>query len=240
MKEIKLFCIPWAGGSATLLADSIELIPVELAGRGLRYASPPYGTMDEAIEDVYNTVREHLEDPLPYAFFGHSMGSVIAYELSHRIRRLDGKEPLHLFVSGRWAPNIIKQNSINYDMSRDDLKEEMLRLEGTQEDLFENDRLMDAFIPVLKSDLMILEKYQYHAKEVKLSTGITAMTGIRDASITHRELLEWQKHTEGEFKLCKFGGGHFFINDSREAVLKCINTKLAECLPTDEERNRKN
>jgi surfactin synthase thioesterase subunit len=52
------------------------------------------------------------------------------------------------------------------------------------------------------------------------------MTGTGDTSVTRNDLLEWQKHTQGEFNIRKFKGGHFYINESMEAVVKHIGNVL--------------
>ena len=232
MKNIKLFCFPWAGGTATLyykwkklLDESIELLPIELSGRGSRYNSPPYNTFSEAVEDTFESIKDDLNGS-PYAFFGHSMGTLIAYELCHKIKDMGIKEPAHIFMSGRWAPSIIKKDQINYDLPDEELKKVMLSMGGTSQVLIENNKLLDTFIPVFRSDMRITETYKYVERNASLSSSITAMTGISDTSICNNDLLEWQKHTKGELDICKFKGGHFFINDSMGAVVKNINKKI--------------
>ena len=91
MKKIKLFCFPYAGGSAAAynkwrqyLDKHIELRPVELAGRGRRIYDPLYQSIEEAVDDVYQLISPELAKG-PYAFFGHSMGGIIAYELAYKI-----------------------------------------------------------------------------------------------------------------------------------------------------------
>ena len=234
MDKIKLFCFPWAGGSALSfykwrknLDEWIELIPVELSGRGHRHASPLYSTFEDAVEDVYIQIKNNL-DGSPYAFFGHSMGSLIAFELSHKIKGMGKSEPQYLFMSGRWAPNIIKKNPIDFCMSDEEMKIAMERLGGTGKDLLEDEKLMKVFIPVLRSDIRITEEYDYIEKNEKLNSNIVAMTGISDSSIHYSDLLAWQQHTECEFNICKFKGGHFFINEVMENVVKYINSRLID------------
>lgn len=232
MDKIKLFCIPWAGGSALPfykwkkhLDQWIELIPIELSGRGHRRASPLYSTFEEAVEDVFTCVNDYL-DGSPYAFFGHSMGSLIAFEVSYKFKGIGEKEPEYLFMSGRWAPNIIKQNPIDCNMSDEEMKIAMIGLGGTAEDLFEDEEFMSIVIPVLRADIKITESYKYSERSCRLNSCIAAMTGIKDISVSNSDLLEWKKHTDREFSIGKFKGGHFFINDSMESVVKFVNTQL--------------
>src|SRR3989337_1522600 len=112
MNTIKLFCFPYAGGSATAfnnwkryLSPSIKLLPVELRGRGRRVHEPLYRDMIDAVEDVFNIVSPEIGD-CPYAFFGHSMGGSIAYNVAQMIQRANLPSPAHIFFSARKAPHI--------------------------------------------------------------------------------------------------------------------------------------
>ncbi|MCU0287008.1 MAG: thioesterase domain-containing protein, partial [Acidobacteria bacterium] len=112
MKKFKLFCLPYAGGSAAIynkwrpyLDKRIELVPLDLAGRGRRIYDPLYDSIAEAVEDIYNMIEKQLED-VPYSFFGHSMGGIMVYELAQKIRNLQRPQPIHIFIAGRGAPDI--------------------------------------------------------------------------------------------------------------------------------------
>ena len=66
MEKVLLFCIPYAGGLAgtylkwkKYLDSSIELFPVELAGRGQRNEFPLYNTLDDAVVDIHYVVLNH-------------------------------------------------------------------------------------------------------------------------------------------------------------------------------------
>lgn len=93
MTKIKLFCLPYAGGSSVIfnswkqyIDPSIELVPIELAGRGKRINEPLYNGVNDAVEDVFGLIKNKITDT-PYALFGHSMGGMISYELAQKIKR---------------------------------------------------------------------------------------------------------------------------------------------------------
>src|SRR5476649_2659194 len=95
MKKIKLFYFPYSGGSSVVyekwrkqLCPSIELIPVEYAGRGTRFTVPLCENINEMVEDAFHIIKKHL-DGTSYSFFGHSLGALVAYELSHKLKQLD-------------------------------------------------------------------------------------------------------------------------------------------------------
>ncbi|MFH4077473.1 thioesterase domain-containing protein, partial [Acinetobacter baumannii] len=80
VSKIKLFCFHHAGGSSSAyynwkdyLNKDIEIIPIELAGRGKRLKVPVYTSMEEAVLDIYDLMKPNL-DGSPFAIFGHSVG----------------------------------------------------------------------------------------------------------------------------------------------------------------------
>lgn len=104
MKKFKLFCFPYSGGSSVIyekwrkkLSPSIELIPIEYAGRGTRFATPLFENINDVVEDVFYAIKIHLDTTSHYSFFGHSMGALIAYELSHKLTQLNYTAPVHIF-----------------------------------------------------------------------------------------------------------------------------------------------
>ena len=116
---MKLFCIPYAGGSASvysgwnpILRENIQLVPVELSGKGVRAAEPLYENWEDALEDVYSSITEKIEPGEEYALFGHSMGSWIAYEILKILCRKKMPQPLHVFFSGNTPPFIDRKSVV--------------------------------------------------------------------------------------------------------------------------------
>ena len=93
VEKIKLFCWPFAGGSASYylswkqyLKTNIEVIPVQLSGRGERYTDTPYDNFYDIAEEGYNYLINNVEPEEKFALFGHSMGSWIVYEICRKIK----------------------------------------------------------------------------------------------------------------------------------------------------------
>src|ERR1700738_4611092 len=110
-----LFCLPYAGGSEVIyykwkkyLHPSIQLIPIQLKGRGKRFSEIFYENIEEAVDDIFENVKDKIVDD-DYAIYGHSMGSLLAYELYYKISKLNLKKPKHIFFSGYKAPSIIRE-----------------------------------------------------------------------------------------------------------------------------------
>ncbi|MBC2578803.1 thioesterase II family protein [Clostridium sp. DJ247] len=230
MKKVKLFCIPHAGGSAAVYSKwkkyinpSIEICPIELAGRGKRFNENLYNNINEIVEDIYEIIKNNLQTD--YAFFGHSMGSLIAYELTYHIMKLKNKSPKHIFFSGKKAPHIMYKNRLIHTLSDIEFKNRILEFSGTPKEVFENRDMLNIFAPILRADLGIFETYKYVEKHCKLDCNITIINGKND-DLTINDISGWKQHTSKSCSIYLFNGGHFYLNENLEALISIINTTL--------------
>lgn len=226
-----MFCVPHAGGLAAMyncfgkfLDHSIELHPVELAGRGSRGAEPLHGDFSEMVNDVYDSIKSHL-NTCNYALLGHSMGSWIVYELYHKIRQLNNISPLHIFFSGNRAPFIEKEEKVLHRLSSVKLIEEVMKLGGSSKEFIENTELLRLCVPVLRNDYRIVENYKFTKKNCDIDCNITVFNGVDD-DITMEEMYGWKQLTAKECEIINFEGGHNFIKDSCQMVAYAINKIL--------------
>jgi surfactin synthase thioesterase subunit len=227
-----LFCIPFAGGSATVyntwrehMRENIELLPIELAGRGSRWNRPLYPTFDDAVADVYEAIRR-LVDDLPYALFGHSMGSWIAYELAHRLSAEGHRPPAHLFLSGRRAPTAPYAGPILHTLPEAEFVEALVGLGGVSRELFDDPELRAIFLGIIRADLKITETYQYVDRGRLLDVPATVLNGKSDSTIAVRDLFPWRSLFSGPCSICAMEGGHFFVTQNVGAVTRVINQTL--------------
>lgn len=228
MPTIKLFCIPYAGGSASIyykwnkkLPSNIELIPLELAGRGRRCDEPLYNSLNEAIEDLYREAAIKLSKSDDYILFGHSMGSLLAFELYYKLLEEGFHEPLHLFVSGGRAPHLAR-HSIYHDKPLEQFQKHIMDYDKQSEQLFQSDELLHFFLPVLRADFKIVETHLHITKMQKIGCDMTALIGTADSSLTLEEIREWKRHAGKSFRIMQYDGGHFFINDYMEGIISII------------------
>jgi len=232
MPKIKLFCFPYAGGSANIyhswkqyIGKDIELIPVELAGRGRRIGDDSYLDVYEMIEDVLGIVNKDIENG-DYAFFGHSLGAYIAYLLCKEISKRDQSQPLHLFVSGRGAPHIKREEDKKYHLLDDaDFKKRVEKLGGTPPGFFDHPELVEMFLPLLKNDFKLSESEIIEHPIVPLKQAITGFFG-KDEELVPQQRDEWNLHTESTLDTHYFDGGHFFIHQQIEKITEIINLTL--------------
>ncbi|MHB8063776.1 MAG: thioesterase II family protein [Ruminiclostridium sp.] len=233
MDKIQLFCIPYAGGSALIysqwkkyLHESIELCPVELSGRGKRIGSPFYKSIYEAADDIYNNMKEVLSSNSSYALYGHSMGSLLVYELLYKLKSSGLCGPRHVFFSGSNPPHINKNKKTLHLLPEKEFIDEVLKLGGTPTDTFKNEEIAQVFVPILRADFKILETYNYFPKESKISCKVTALTGTDDATVLLHDVYSWKEYVESEFNVVEITGGHFFILDNAQKVVSIINNTL--------------
>lgn len=233
MSIIKLFCFPYAGGSSMIFNKwkpylnafpDIELIPVELAGRGTRMEEPLYSELQEAVEDLYQVVISKINDS-QYAFFGHSLGGLLVYELAQKIRQLNMPQPVHLFFSGRCAPDI-KRNKKYHLMDNDEFKLKVFKLGGTPSEFFDHPQLMELFLPVLRNDFRIAETDLSEQKLNPFDCDISVFLGRQDYEISPQVANRWKMHTKGTCVLHYFDGGHFFLHEEVAGITKLIKEYL--------------
>lgn len=206
------------------LHPGIELVPVELAGRGRRMHERLYGDIDEAVEDVFRLIREKIVQ-YPYALFGHSLGSALCFELAGRIRKEGLPAPLHIFFSGRSAPHVPKKEKVYHLMNDEDFKEEILLLGATPPEVFELPELKQVFIPMLKNDLRLAETIPAALQVEPFETDITVFVG-KDEDLTAEQCEGWKRYTKGAFHIHYFKGGHFFLLDETSLIVDFINKHL--------------
>jgi medium-chain acyl-[acyl-carrier-protein] hydrolase len=230
---MNLFCIPYAGGSAKIifngwqqaLPSSIKVIPLELAGHGVRIDEPFHGSIEATVADIVSAIKSSVT-AAPYAIYGHSMGSLIAYELTKALNAAGLPAPKTVFLSGRKPPhNCSKPRNIHrYNDTL--LLEEMKKLGGTPKVFFEVKELVKAFLPIFRNDYRILELYQFVEPIRPTSADIVFFHSDGDAVVEGPEVNEWAKYTTGLFTRKNFQGGHFFINDNRQAICDIISEYL--------------
>lgn len=227
--EIQLVCFPHAGGSASFffpvakaLAPAIDVTAVQYPGRQDRRSEPNIDNIPELADAVYPAVRTLADRPL--AFFGHSMGAVLAYEVALRLEK-DGVPPLiRLYASGRRAPSRYREEAVHKKNDAGVIAE-LRRLSGTNSDLLGDPETLEMILPAIKSDYKAIETY----KDVPgrtMSCPVIAVIGDDDPKVTIDEAKAWSEHTTGPFDLRPFPGGHFYLVDQAPALIKFIADDL--------------
>ncbi len=243
MNKIKLFCFPYAGGSSTAFSQwktylhpDIELRPIELSGRGKRTGEGYYNSLFEAIDDVYQQIQIEIMNS-PYLLFGHSLGSLIGYELAQKIRQNNMPDPMHIFFSGQGAPDLRKEDRKRYHLMEDQkFREEIVELGGTPPAFFEHPELVEIFLPLLKNDFKIAETYEISGDINRLDMEISVFLG-KDDEFTGEQCDGWKNHTSKLCSIYHFNGGHFFLHDETKPMLDIINTTMLKTLKSYQDKS---
>ncbi|WP_207944490.1 thioesterase II family protein [Actinomadura rubrisoli] len=227
--ELRLVCFPHAGGSASYffpwsqaLAPGIETLALQYPGRQDRRADPRPGSVAELADQVFAAL-EGLAGGT-FAFFGHSMGSVLAFEVARRFEDRTGGGPAHLVASGYPAPSRLRGGDVHL---RGDagIVEELLASGGSDPRGLRDEDMLAMILPPVRDDYRLIENHP-PVPDAVLKCPITMLTGDADHHTTREEAAAWRDHTAGEFRLRVFSGGHFFIDPHRDAVLGEISAAL--------------
>lgn len=231
---MRLFCFHHAGGGASvfrewggLLSANVEVVPVRLPGRENRIMETPCKRMGPLVDKLVDEIQKYLDRP--YAFFGHSMGAAISFELAKRIRERNLMEPFHLFVSGRCAPNWLSEEPVVHNLPDDKFIERLKDIGGTPEEVFESSELLQLVLPILRADFEIIETLKFESC-TPLACSISAFGGSGDYRVPLEGIEAWGEFTTSSFGYKIFSGDHFFIKSSRDALLAAVNTKLYNIL----------
>ncbi|MBV9503691.1 MAG: thioesterase [Acidobacteriia bacterium] len=226
--RVRLICFPYAGGGASVFerwrADfprEIEICGVQLPGREGRLTERCFTRMDPLADRLADILSRYSDAPL--AFFGHSLGALIAWETA---RRLAGHGSLlkHLFVSGQRAPHLPGDGRMTHLWPDAEFKDELRRLNGTPGDLLENEELMQLVLPLLRADIGISESYVEQKRE-KLTCPISAFGALED-DVPPEQLTAWAECTTNRFQLRMMAGDHFYFRASRQPLTGAIIADL--------------
>lgn len=227
---LRLFCFPYAGGGALTYRSWAEKMPLEvevcaleLPGRGLRLREPLFTGLLPLAEAIAHEIGPYLDEP--FAFFGHSMGAVLAFEVA-RILRSGGKPgPAHLSVSGHPAPQLVNADPVTYDLPESQFLEELQRLNGTAREVLEHPELMQMLLPLLRADFEVIQTYPYRDQS-PLICPISVYGGLQDKEVTPEDLEAWRQQTTGSFSVRFLPGDHFFINTAQPLLLQALTDQL--------------
>jgi medium-chain acyl-[acyl-carrier-protein] hydrolase len=230
--SMRLFCLPYAGGSPLIfqnwpasLPSNIEVCAIQLPGRGMRLSEPPFTKLESLIESLAPVLRPFLDKP--FAFFGHSMGGMISFELARALRLRFGLEPACLFIAGRQAPPIQDRTAARYDLPEPEFLEQVRCLNGTPPEILAQPELMRLLVPLLRADFELCQTYVYKPGP-PVDCPMFIFGGVKDAEVSQEELEGWRPHTTGAFSLRMLPGDHFFIQSAQAQLLEMVSEELRQ------------
>jgi surfactin synthase thioesterase subunit len=232
--EVRLFCIPHAGGGASSFRPwigsipGVAVCPVQLPAREARFRDEPHlsmGPLAAAIADVVLAAADG-----PYAIYGHSLGALTGFETVREIRRRGARMPVHLFVSGCTAPQVQDSLLPNvHDASDEEVVALLRRLGGTPESLLDNPDLFGLILPAIRADLTVKETYRY-VPAPPLDLPLTVLGADNDPRASAEASAAWSEQTAGAFTLHNVGEGHFAVFEQARLTHKYLREALTPWL----------
>jgi surfactin synthase thioesterase subunit len=226
--EVRLVCFPHAGGSASYyfplsdaLAPGIETLALQYPGRQDRRSEEPLSSLPELADRAFEALRGW--DDRPVIVFGHSLGSILGFEVAHRMQAA-GQPPAWVFASGYPAPSLLRGGDVHL-RGEAGIIEELRTVGGTDPVWLENAEFMASVLPALAADYTAIETHA-RAVGVTLDSPLTMLVGDDDPHTTMDEANAWGEHTTGHFDLRVFPGGHFYLDGHMPEIADLISTTV--------------
>jgi surfactin synthase thioesterase subunit len=226
-------CFHHAGGGSSafrgwgdFLAPAIEVHAVQLPGRESRLRETPHTSVATLMEPLMQALAPLMDRPV--AFFGHSMGALIAFELAHALHASKRTMPSQLFVSGRPPPHRANLMTPIHGLSEAELIRAVgERYEPIPEAVLQERELLDLLIPMLRADIQLVETAENRPLP-PLDIPIHAFGGKEDHLVPEPDLLTWAEYTRAGSSLTMVDGNHFYLNDERARglVLRAIAASI--------------
>ena len=232
--RIRLFCLPYAGSGASIyrdwpemLAPEIEVWPVHLPGRERRLSESPLASIQAIADHAASGLAPLLDRS--YAFFGHSMGALISFEITRALRRAGHSMPRALLVSGYGGPHCRDRRPPIHCLPDDEFKEGIQVLNGTPPGVIANAELMDLLLPLLRADFQAVETYDF-TEEPPFDLPIRVYCGRDDHETPKEQLAQWDRHTTAGSRVTLFDGDHFYLRQSGTALRTQLRKDLQEII----------
>ena len=231
----RLYAFPHAGGSAgayarwaQLLPDDIEVAAVQLPGRQDRRATPAFTDLDTLVEAVYEALEDDL-DGRPFAFFGHSMGALLAYRLTVALRKDGARGPVLLAVSG-WEGGAHRTSPAPVEsMPDDEFLQGVAEFGGLPPELTGNSELLELVLPMLRADFTVVNGYTDDGARVD-GVPVVAYGGASDPLVGGGVLGAWAGRADAFLGHVEFPGGHFYLYEHGVSLAADLSRRLRHCL----------
>lgn len=230
--RVRLFCFPHAGGGAALyrpwraaLAPDIAVCPVMLPGRESRWREPPCTRMSQVIEPLFDALLAVADEP--FAFFGHSMGAAMAYEITRRFAVSSAGLPSCLVVSGRQPPFLPSRLPPLHVLPSEEFVARLSVLGGTPAPLLQDRQLLSMFLPAMRADFELNETYR-PAPGPPIPVPVAAFWGEHDPLVRAQDMAAWQHLTSGAFHARAFAGDHFYLRSAPPQVASALRSAVLE------------
>ncbi|MFJ8810861.1 thioesterase II family protein [Streptomyces sp. NPDC102490] len=225
----RLVCFPHAGGSASYyfpvsraLSPAVDVAAVQYPGRQDRRREACVDDVRRMADLVAAELAPWCDRPL--AFFGHSLGATLAFEVALRLEER-GTRLLTLFASGRRAPSRHREREFTHLQDDERLLATIKRMGGTDTAVLADDEVLRMALPAIRADYKAAETYRFRPGP-PLSCPVLVLNGRTDPEVTAEEADGWREHTSAEAEFTWFTGGHFYLNEQAPKVISLIRERV--------------
>ncbi|MFE8944794.1 thioesterase II family protein [Streptomyces sp. NPDC007856] len=229
--SVRLFCLPHAGSGALAYGEwrlpetlGVEIWAAQLPGREDRRAEQPLRRIEPMVSVLADAVQPLLDRP--FAFFGHSMGALLAFEVTRTLRRRGAPAPAHLFLSGFRSPDLPPWRPAASTLDEEALLERLDEIAGPSRSAIRDRDLLLFLGPTIRADFEAVENYEYRHGDL-LDVPMTCLGAVDDAEVRADEISQWWRLTNRACSVRLFEGGHLYLLDHRAEVLDLIGQELA-------------
>ncbi len=231
MAAIPLICLPFAGAGPSFFKDwcpltkSLDIVAPLFPGREKRFLEEPYRDVVQAIDGIYREVLELIGKRDSVLIFGHSLGAVLAHELAHRFTAKREVRVEQLVVSGSpgpWSPRRRRATGLDDQGFLDQVRE----FAGYDHPALNDPDMREMLLPLLRADVEMHENYDPPEGRV-FNVPITSVRGTHDELVSAEEAAQWQSATTEPLQLKEIPGGHMYLTNQAEKLLRLIEGFVA-------------
>lgn len=225
---LRIMCFPYAGGAASTFFEwarfffrhGIEVAAVQLPGRADRMREPVPSSLHELADSILDCTV--WESDVPFVFFGHSMGGMLAFEVARRLQSRNMVMPDLLIISASWPPHLSRPSPDGSHMEGNAFLDFFQKNYGALHPaVVANPEMLELVIPVLRLDLALVEGYSTE-KAPAVTCPIAVYSGRDDHLAAPDMAASWAGLTTGCFRRRTFSGGHLFLQTSQDALFEAL------------------
>jgi medium-chain acyl-[acyl-carrier-protein] hydrolase len=228
---MRLFLFPYAGSGPAAFwkwsagfPNHIETWIAHYPGRGSRHNEAPIKKLSALVEGICQAVQPFLNKP--FAFFGHSLGGLLAFELTRSLHQNNLPQPNLLFVSACGAPHMPDPNPPIHALPDPEFVEALRDLNGIPEEIASHPELLEILVPTIRADFEAAENYQYNSCKHPLICPIVVFGGSNDPRVSRERVEGWASQTSSRFKSIYFPGDHFYLNSAEDEIVQSITREM--------------